>query len=83
MEEFFKDVCIPKPDAKNSCNALYAAYIWWCINHKEKPQDRKELGAFISSKGFSKEGQKYGTLFWVNLDISDEYKQELKKLGYI
>jgi len=83
METFFKDICISKPDAKISCNTLYAAYILWCINHKEKPENRKELRHYISSLGFLKERQQYGMLFWVDLDVCEEYKQKLRKLGYI
>jgi len=83
MEEFFKDVCISKPNAKISCNTLYAAYILWCISHEEKPRNRKELGDYISSLDFSKVRQQHGTLFWIGIDIIEEYQQKLKKLGYI
>ncbi len=83
METFFKDICIPKPDVKISCNTLYAAYILWCIKKEEKPGNRKELGTYISSLGFSKERQQHGALFWVGIDITEEYRQKLRELGYI
>lgn len=42
-------------------------------------KNRKELGAYISSLGFSKVRQQYGTLFWVGLDITEEYHQKNKR----
>ena len=82
LEIFFKDVCISKSNARISCNTLYSSYILWCINNDEKPKNRKELGAYISSLGFSKVRQQYGTLFWVGLDITEEYHQKTRELGY-
>lgn len=82
MESFFKEVCIRKSDARISFHILYAAYIWWCVNHGEKPKIRKEFAAYIRSQGVFEEREYRGTMFFKDLDIIEEYKQKMKEFGY-
>jgi hypothetical protein len=81
MKEFFSDVCKINAKAIVDCEALYAAYILWCIDKHAEPRTRKELGAFFKEQGVIKR-ERQGNQFWEGVDISEEYKKTLKKLGH-
>jgi len=64
MKEFFSDVCKINAKAIVDCEALYAAYILWCIDKHAEPRTRKELEAFIKKQGGIKKTGRYGRLYW-------------------
>ncbi|HPZ75027.1 MAG TPA: hypothetical protein PK723_04355 [Candidatus Pacearchaeota archaeon] len=82
MKEFFSDVCKINAKAIVDCEALYAAYILWCIDKHAEPCTRKELGGFIKAQGVIKKSGRYGQTFWEGVEISEEYKRKLKRIGH-
>jgi len=82
MQEFFSDVCKIDLNALTDCETLYAAYILWCIDNHAEPCTRKELGAFIKAQGVLKKSGRHGRPYWQGVDISEEYKRKLKRVGH-
>ena len=80
MKEFFSDVCKINAKAIVDCEALYAAYILWCIDKHAEPRTRKELEAFIKKQGGIKKTGRYGRLYRGGVDISEEYKKRFKEI---
>jgi len=47
-----------------------------------KPKIRKEFAAYIRSQGIAEEHEYHSAMFWIDLDIIEEYKQKMKEFGY-
>jgi len=72
LKDFFNDCCIINDGVRVSLNDLFQKYLDYCKDNAIRfPLGKKQFGAKINSKGFSKEKTRDGH-FWIGISISSE-----------
>lgn len=78
---FIRECCRTGPDFKIQSSDFYDAFFFWYgreISRKVRFTN-KRFSDVLAKKGFEK--KKISSMYWLGLDISDEFRKELDKAG--
>jgi putative DNA primase/helicase len=69
---FLKERCRRTPGAKIAVQALHAAYVRWCTEHREVPLEQKTFGNELRKRGLASGPGTGNYYYWTGLELKAE-----------